>query len=444
MAVYDDVKGWNTDQYLGNGEFYLEYGDFDYTITAPASYTVTGTGALQNPAQILTALERQRLALALHSDTTIHIITREEVGTAALLPPGTGSSRTWHFRAHNVRDVAWAAAPNFLWDASGWDGILIQALYPPAALPLWSQAADMGRHTIMYHSRWYHYPYPTAINVNGPVGGMEYPMIVFCSERRDEHGLYFVTTHELGHEWFPMIVGSNERLYGWQDEGFNTFIDYFSFHDRYPTDTTTVNGPEMGRVSAWWVNFLTHYTGREAPIMEPQDRNPPVLSSLLHYPKTALGLHLLRTELVDSTAFDAAFREYIRRWAYRHPTPADFFRTMNDALGEDLSWFWRSWFFRSDHLDQAVDSVVQRDTAGTTLARMYFSNKAEMAWPLDLAITLADGTTQRIKLPVEAWYRGSRFVYTRRWPARVTRVVIDPRGVYPDIDRSNNAWAAAP
>ena len=444
IAVYDDVKGWNTDQYLGNGEFYLEYGDFDYTITAPANYTVTGTGVLQNPAQVLTALERQRLGLALHSDTTVHVIASEEVGTPALLPAGTGTSRSWHFRAHDVRDVAWAAAPNFIWDASGWDGVLIQAFYPPAALPLWSQAADMGRHTIMHHSRWYHYPYPTAINVNGPVGGMEYPMIVFCSERRDEHGLYLVTTHELGHEWFPMIVGSNERLYGWQDEGFNTFIDFFSFHDRYPADTSTVNGPDMGRVSTWWVNLLTHYAGREAPIMEPQDRNPPALSSVLHYPKTALGLHLLRTELVDSTAFDAAFREYIWRWAFRHPTPADFFRTMNDALGEDLSWFWRSWFLRSDHLDQVVDSVVQRDSASTSLARMFFSNKAEMVWPLDLAITLADGTTQRVKLPVEAWYRGSPFAYVHRWPARVTRVVIDPRGAYPDIDRSNNTWTASP
>ncbi len=444
LAVYDDVKGWNTDQYLGNAEFYLEYGDFDYTITAPAGYTVTGTGVLQNPAQVLTAAERERLALALHSDTTIHVIAREEVGTPSLVPAGTGSTRSWHFKAARVRDVAWAAAPNFLWDASGWDGVLIQALYPPAALPLWAQAADMGRHTVMHHSRWFHYPYPTAINVNGPVGGMEYPMIVFCSERRDEHQLYFVTTHELGHEWFPMVVGSNERLYGWQDEGFNTFIDYFSFHDRYPTDTTTVNSWELGRVSPWWVNFLTRYTGREAPIMEPQDRNPPALSSVLHYPKTALGLHLLRTELVDSTAFDAAFREYIRRWAFRHPTPADFFRTMNDALGEDLSWFWRSWFFRSDHLDQAVDSVVQRDSAGTSLARVFLSNRAEMVWPLDLEIGLADGTTQHVRLPVEAWYRGSPYVYTRRWPARVVRVVVDPRGVFPDVNRANNAWSAGP
>jgi aminopeptidase N len=338
--------------------------------------------------------------------------------------------------------VAWAAAPNFIWDASGWDGVLIQALYPPVALPLWAEAADMGRHTIMHHSRWYHYPYPTAINVNGPVGGMEYPMIVFCSERKDEKGLYFVTTHELGHEWFPMVVGSNERLYGWQDEGFNTFIDYFSYHDRFPTDTTLPNSFELGADMGTWVRFLQHYTGREAPIMEPQDRNPPALSGWLHYTKPAEGLHFLRNEVVDSTAFDAAFREYIRRWAFKHPTPADFFRTMNDALGEDLSWFWRSWFYRTDHLDQAVDSVVQQDSAGRSKARLFFSSRDEMVAPLDLAITLADGSTQRVKLPVEAWYRGSPFIYFHTFPAKVTRVVIDPQGVYPDVNRDNNVWSA--
>ena len=446
MAVYDDVRGWNTAQYLGAGEFYLEYGDFDFTVTAPANYTVTATGVLQNPTDVLTAEQRRRLGLALKSDTTVHIITREEVGTPALLPPGTGATRSWHYTARNVRDVSWAAAPNFIWDASGWDGILIQALYPPVALPLWSKAADMARHTIKYHSRWYHYPYPTAIDVNGPVTGMEYPMIVFCSDRTDEKALYFVQTHELGHEWFPMIVGSNERLHGWMDEGFNTFIDAFSFLDRYPNDTTVTRQffyqlEYLGQAPAW-VQYITHYTGVEQPIMTPQDRGYGQLVGALAYGKPAVGLHWLRNELVDSAAFDQAFEEYVRRWAFRHPTPADFFRTMNDALGEDLSWFWRGWFVRSDHLDQAVDSVVQRDTLGGSLARIFFSNKAEMVAPLDLEVALANGNTQRLKLPVEAWYRGSPFIYTRLWPARVVKVTIDPRGVYPDVDRANNSWSA--
>lgn len=448
MAVYDDVRGWNTEQYFGSGEFYLEYGDIDFAVTAPAGYTVTGTGVLTNAAQVLPAEQRRRLALAVRSDTTIHIIAPNEVGTPALLPPGAGATRTWRFHAANVRDVAWAAAPNFIWDASGWEGILIQALYPPVALPLWAEAADMGRHTIMHHSAWYHYPYPTAINVNGPVGGMEYPMIVFCSERRDRLGLYFVTTHELGHEWYPMIVGSNERLYGWQDEGFNTFIDYFSTVDRFKGDSAAMHSPQMGMElgrMATWVDFVRRYTGREAPIMEPQDRNEGVISGWLHYGKPAAGLHFLRDELVDSAAFDQAFREYTRRWAFKHPTPADFFRTMNDALGEDLSWFWRSWFYRTDHLDQAVDSVSVRDSAGVAeQVRVFLSNRLEMVAPVDLTITGSDGSVQHVKLPVEVWYRGSTTSYPLRTTvaARPVRVVVDARSVYPDVNRTNNTWQA--
>ena len=323
---------------------------------------------------------------------------------------------------------------------------------PPEALPLWSSAADMGRHTIMHHSNWFHYPYPTAINVNGPVGGMEYPMIVFCSERRDTLGLYFVTTHELGHEWFPMIVGSNERLYGWQDEGFNTFIDYFSTVDYFKGDTAAMRqirtddrmGMNLGRMS-FWTEFIRRFAGREAPSLEPQDRNDGTISTELHYTKPAAGLHFLRNEVVDSAAFDLAFREYARRWAFRHPTPADFFRTMNDALGEDLSWFWRSWFYRTDHLDQAVDSVSVRDSSGVAVqSRVYLSNRMEMVAPVDLTITGADGSVQHVKLPVEVWYRGG----TTSLPlhstpaARPVRVVIDERGVYPDVNRTNNTWTA--
>ena len=448
MAVYDDVRGWNTEQYFGSGEFYLEFGDYDFAITAPAGYTVTGTGVLRNAAEVLTAEQRRRLALAVRSDTTIQVIAPAEVGTSALLPPGTGATRTWRFHADNVRDVAWAAAPNFIWDASGWEGILIQALYPPAALPLWGKAAAMGRHTIQQHStRWFHYPYPTAINVNGPVGGMEYPMIVFCSERQDEFDLYYVTTHELGHNWYPMIVASNERVFGWQDEGFNSFIDVFSiedwFRDRPAILQAHADGMELGRMAAW-VRYVRSYTGREAPIMEPQDRNEPFISGWLHYGKPSAGLMFLRNEIVDSTAFDQAFREYTRRWAFKHPAPADFFRSMNDALGEDLSWFWRSWFYRTDHLDQAVDSVAQRDSSGTAITRVFLSSRMEMVAPVDLTFTGADGTRQRVKLPVEIWMRSWSVPYTQRSPsgARPVRVEIDARGTYPDVNRTNNAWTA--
>jgi aminopeptidase N len=243
-----------------------------------------------------------------------------------------------------------------------------------------------------------------------------------------------------------MIVGSNERLHGWMDEGFNTFIDLFSFRDRYPNDTTRIQSLEFGSLRAW-LQFLHGYRGQETPLDEPQDRSTGggILSGWQAYGKPAVGLHYLRQEVVDSAAFDAAFREYVRRWAYRHPTPADFFRTMNDALGEDLNWFWRSWFLRSDHLDIAIDSVAQRTLRDTVTSLVFLSRRLEMPAPVELAITGANGSRRTVKLPVELWFRGSRAVWFLRTPAasKPVRVEIDPRGVSPDVDRTNNVWTAA-
>jgi len=441
LAVYDDVRGWNTDQYIGSGEFYLEYGDFDVALTLPAAYTVGATGVLRNAAEVLPATIRERLAAAARSDTIVRIIPPNELGTPALLPPGTGATRTWRYHADNVRDFSWATAPNYLWDASSWSGILMQAFYPPSRLDTWRNAADITRHSVMIHSRWFQYPYPTAISAQGPVGGMEYPMITF-DDASDEKELYYTIAHEQGHEWFPMIVGSNERLYPWMDEGFNTFIDWFSFRDRYPTDTTRIQSLTFGAMSAYQ-NFLRSYRGAETPIIEMQDRSPSgLMSGWNAYGKPAVGLHFLREVVVDSVSFDAAFSEYVRRWAFRHPQPADFFRSMNDGLGEDLSWFWRGWFLRNDHLDQAVDSVLQNDNAGNTLTRVFLSSRREMVAPVELKVTSADGSSRSYRLPVETWLRGSRAVFPIITPtgAKPVRVEIDPRGVFPDADRSNNAW----
>jgi hypothetical protein len=443
MAVYDDLRGWNTDQYIGSSEFYLEYGDFDVTLTLPAGFTVAGTGVLRNPLEALPATIRRRLAAAARADTIVHIITADEVGTPALLPPGTGPSRTWYFTATNVRDFAWGTSPNFIWDATSWDGILMQAFYPPTVADVWKTAADMNRHAVMIHSRWFHYPWPTAISVEGPVGGMEYPMITF-DNAENEKELYYTIAHEHGHEWFPMIVGSDERLFAWMDEGFNTFIDWFSFRGRYPDDTTRIQALEFGSMRAYQ-QFLRTYRGVETPIMESQDRSPNgLMSGWNAYGKPAVALHFLREQVVDSGAFDDAFREYVRRWAFKHPQPADFFRTMNGALGEDLSWFWRSWFVRSDHLDQSVDSVVQRDTVGQTLTRVFLSNRLEMVAPVELTVGSSDGSSRTVKLPVEAWLRGQRTIWALLTPAaaKPVRIEIDPRGVYPDVDRSNNTWTA--
>jgi hypothetical protein len=438
MAVYDDVRGWNTEQYLGQGEFYLEYGDIDFAITVPRSYVVAATGNLLNPEAVLTAAERARLTGARRADSTVVIIGKTEAGSATTRPAGTSPTLTWRYSAKNVRDVAWAAAPNFVWDASSWDGILLQSFYPPDADADWANSTAYVRHTIKHYSeKWFHYPYPTAINIAGPVGGMEYPMIVFCSSRASGRSLFGVTTHELGHQWFPMIVGSNERLYAWMDEGFNTFINTYSARVFYH-DTT---GP-----GASGIDQLAQFaaTGRDqAPLMLPADRIPGNLLGVAGYFKPGVGLFVLRQSMLgDSSRFDAAFREYIRRWAFKHPTPADFFRTMDDALGEDLSFFWRGWFYRTDVVDQEVDSVTQRvDSTGTKIAMVFLQSPGGLPMPVDVRLTFAGGATERVLLPVEVWLLGSRYVYVRDVPADVIKVEVDPDHRYPDVRRQNNVWS---
>src|SRR6266478_1843364 len=435
LAVYDDVRGWNTEQYLGQGEFYLEYGDIDFAITVPRGFIVAATGRLTNPLEVLTGQQRARLARALQSDSTLAIIAKSEVGQPSNRPAGTSATLTWRFSAKNVRDVAWAAAPNFIWDASGWNGILMQSFYPPAADSVWRQSTKMVRHSIKHYSeKWFPYPYPTAININGPVGGMEYPMIVFCASRRSTRGLFGVTTHELGHQWFPMIVGSNERLYAWMDEGFNTFMNIYStlafYHETAPHD--------RGGATEW-ARFVA--TGLEVPSMLPAERVPPQLLGAAEYDKPATGLYLLREHILADTArFDAAFRAYIRRWAYKHPTPADFFRSMEDGLGEDLSWFWRGWVYRSDVVDLAVDSVRARTDYTGARALVFLSSLGALPMPVDLRLTYANGATEDVRLPVEIWYLGNRFTYRRSVPADVVKVEIDVRQNFPDVRRGNNVW----
>src|SRR5437667_3082982 len=435
VAVYDDVRGWNTEQYLGQGEFYLEYGDFDVSITVPSSFVVAATGTLTNAVEVLTAGQRARLARAVRSDTTVAIITKAEVGQPSSRPAGPRPTLTWHFTAKNVRDVAWAAAANFIWDASGYAGVLIQSLYPPEANAGWARSTEYARHSIKHYSeKWLRYPYPTAINIGGPVGGMEYPMIVFCGHRAGDRNLFGVTTHELGHEWFPMIVGSNERLYAWMDEGFNSFINIYSglafYHDTVP--------PGRGSASQWAAQAAA---GRDQPPMLAADRVNAGLLGNVEYFKPATGLYLLRQHIIgDTTRFDAAFREYIRRWAYKHPTPADFFRSMEAALGEDLSWFWRGWFYRTDVVDLAVDSVRTRsDSAGTT-ALVYLASPGGLPMPVDLRLTLASGAVETVRLPVEIWYRGNRYVYARRLAADLVKVEIDPAMNLPDVRRATTVW----
>jgi len=440
LAVYDDVRGWNTEQYLGQGEFYLEYGSFDVSLTVPADMIVAATGTLRNPRTVLTATQRARLARARTSDQTVIIRGKDEIGNPASRPSTPSGTLTWRFTADSVRDFAWAAARHFIWDAVGVNGgkTLAMSFYPPTAEPLWRDATQDAKTAIEYYSKqWSRFPYPFASNVNGIEGGMEYPMIVFCRNRTDVQGLYSVTDHEFGHTWFPMMVGSNERLYGWMDEGFNSFMNHYSFPRKFP-------GSPLPTARGVQDTYLKHaLSGDEQAIMTPADRmhsNENWRQAL--YNKPALGLVLLREHITSPERFDPVFREYIRRWSFKHPTPADFFRTMEDGLGEDLSWFWRSWFYTTDRLDQAVDSVALSDSAGV-VSRVYLRNAGQMPMPVELALAMDDGSTQRLRLPVEIWGLGDHYTALIPGPRKVVSVAIDPDGWYPDVDRSNNRWPAA-
>jgi hypothetical protein len=435
LAVYDDVRGWNTEQYLGQGEFYLEYGSFDVSLTVPANMLVAATGTLQNPAQVLTATQRTRLARARGSDSTVVIRGKDEIGDPASRPPSSSGALTWRFTADSVRDFAWAAARHFVWDAArtGNGKTLAMSFYPPSAEPVWNQSTQYVRFAVEHYSAWYPYPYPVAINVNGIEGGMEYPMIVFCHNRTDPAALFSVTDHEIGHTWFPMIVGNNERLHAWLDEGLNTFINHYNWDKKYPGKYNRRGDPGL------YIPLAV--SGREEPIMTPADRIRGSLS-VTAYTKPGLGLILLRDHIIGAERFDPAFRQFIDRWAYKHPTPADFFRSIEDGVGEDLSWFWRSWFYTTEVLDQAVDSVVSADSAGA-VSRIHLRNAGQMPMPVELELVMDDGSKERLVLPVEVWYGGRDYTALVPGPKKVVGVTIDPKNYYPDIRRENNRWAAA-
>ncbi|MDQ6736176.1 MAG: M1 family metallopeptidase [Gemmatimonadota bacterium] len=442
VNVYDDVRGWNTEPYLGQGEFYLEYGDFNLSITVPAGYTVASTGTLENSREVLTAAEISRLAKAATSTTPVAIVTQQDL-TSGAARPRTSGTMTWRFKAHNVRDMAWAASPEYLWDASSWKGILAQAYYRPSAATIWNDAADQSRMSIQeYSERWFMYPYPQISAVEGPISGMEYPMLAMEARSRDKLDLYNVVTHEIGHNWFPMIVGSNERMHFWQDEGMNTFVNTFSEARRYPQ-----NGDQMQRAAQERAEIEgTQRLNVDVPIEQGPDRIDPRKLGFTEYTKVSVGMQLLRQEILGPEAFDDAFREYIRRWAFKHPTPTDFYRTMESVGGERLDWFWREWFFDNAHFDQAIESVQASDSSGVEHVVVVYGNRARGVLPIYARFTFNDGTTQDFKYPALVWSTNSaRYIREYNFTGKtVKRIDIDPDHVSVDVDRTNNSWMAKP
>ena len=441
MCVYDNVNGWNTLPYLGQGEFYLEYGNIDYSITAPASQIIVGSGELLNPKDVLTAEQLKRWEAAKNSDTTVAIRAAAEVTDAASRP--SKEHLTWKFRCTNTRDVAWASSAAFVWDAarinlpSGRKAIAASA-YPVevATDSAWSRSTEYVKGAIEFYSRYlYEYTYPVATNVAGIVGGMEYPGIVFCGSRAKKGDLWGVTSHEFGHNWFPMIVGSNERKFPWMDEGFNTFINTLA-------DTAFNKGEYKEQSMNRW-NFANRiFNDSSENLFTVPDVTQPRNLGMVAYFKPGMGLTLLRENILGKARFDSAFSYYVHKWAFKHPTPYDFFHCIENYAGESLDWFWRGWFMNQWKIDQAVTDVsyVSRDRDPAQGAVITISNNEQLPMPVVVDITDAAGKTMRKTLPVEIWQHGPVWKFKVNTTAKITKVVIDPDKNYPDINKGNNIW----
>ncbi|WP_263819345.1 M1 family metallopeptidase [Salinibacter sp.] len=441
MYVYDDVHGWNPLPYLGQGEYYLEYGTFNVNITVPRNMIVGGTGRLQNPDDVLTETQRERLAEARQSREPVMIIDSTEVGAPSTRPDGTGRL-TWRYEADRVRDFAWAASSAFIWDAARADAgdrtVLAQSLYPKEGLgtdqnPGWERSTAYTQHSVEFYSDFVApYPYPNAINVAGRVQGMEYPQIVFCDVNSRGRSLFQVTDHEFGHTWFPMVVGSDERRWAWMDEGLNTFLNQYSALDFYGQGRVRP-AKVMGGLSKYVTKQMGSPFG-DQPIMTYADRVRDDALGFLAYLKPGYGLMVLREHVLGPERFDSAFKAYFDRWAYKHPKPADFFRTMEDVSGEDLDWFWRSWFYETDALDQAVDSVARGDTTMVTV-----SQNEQLMLPVTVQLTYADGSTEQRRIPAAAFYtRDTNTLRVTDGPLQ--RIALDPNQILPDMNRGNNIW----
>ncbi|MGM0545722.1 MAG: M1 family metallopeptidase [Bacteroidota bacterium] len=441
MAVYDDVKGWNVMPYLGAGEFYMEYGTFNYSITAPADHIVVASGELQNPGEVLTSEQQDRMKEARNSDKRVYIIRKNEVGSEESRP--TKKDRlTWEYKMENTRDVAWAASKAFVWDAArinlpDGDQSLAMSVYPKevAGNSAWGRSTEYVKGSVEFYSEYLSpYPYANAINVAGTVGGMEYPGIVFCSWRAKGDRLWGVTDHELGHEWFPMIVGSNEREHAWMDEGLTTFINELS--------TRNFNDGEYhkarnGRVLNGWLR-----SDNSEPIMTAPDQIQDGNFGNVSYNKPALGLKILRESIIGEELFDEAMNAYVDRWSYKHPTPEDFFNTIEDVTGRELDWFWRGWFEKTWTMDQEVDAVAYNDEDPSKGSFIRIKNNGKLVMPVKMEITQQNGTTEVVELPVHTWHRGDDWIVQYESTSAIEKVVIDPEKEFPDVNPKNNTWDA--
>jgi hypothetical protein len=447
MAVFDDVVGWQTDGYTGNAEFYAGFGSYALAVEAPAGWIVAATGRLENPAEVLAEPVRQRLAQAERSDTVVHVLTERDFGPGTATAAGANGRLRWRFAADTARDAAFSVMRGSRWDATrtpvgdrngdgGTDYATVHAFWRPTA-PRWQHAWRYGRHAIDFLSRWtglsYPWPHMTLVEGAGIIGGgMEFPMMTLIGDynTRDDADLYNVVAHELAHMWVPMQIGNDERRHAWMDEGTTTFHENRAREEFRPGDTGDADERDayLGVARA----------GLEGDLMRWSDYHyPGPAYDIASYQKPATLLVTLRGMLGNDT-FARALQEYLRRWRYKHPTPWDFFNTFNSVSGRKLDWFWRTWYYETWAMDQAVASV----TPGTDGTRIVIEDRGLAPMPVRLTITRTDGTIEQQELPVETWLKGAtRAEVLVVGRLGVAAVEIDAAQAFPDMDRSNNRWA---
>lgn len=441
VAVYDDVNGWDATPYLGDGEFYLEYADFDVSLTLPAGWLVGATGVLANPTDVLTRRTLDRLERAARSDTAVPIVSATEVGPAGgATLAGQGGRLTWRFTADSVRDFAFAASDRYAWDAAGvavagapGGRVVVHALYRPGA-PNWERAARYAQHAIGFFSREIvPYPYPQVTVAEGRIGGMEYPMLVFIGKPPAEEQLQGVIAHEVGHEWFPMLVGQNEAAFAWMDEGVTTYYEALAADDLRPG--------EDGFQDALRLYLAVAGTDQEVPLTRHTDLVTPYgARTVAAYGKPAVVLRALRAVVGDSV-FRAAMLDYATAWRYRHPQPWDFWGTFERVSGRDLDWFIHPWWFETGTLDHAIASVRPAEGGVEVTLR----DLGGVPAPTRVVATTADGLSSELEVPVAAWLTPPVRTLTFTLPTGgdVVRVEIDPGQAFPDVDRANNVWTPA-
>jgi hypothetical protein len=488
MCAYNDVRGWQNKQFMGRGEFTLEFGDYEVAITVPSDHIVAATGELQNSAQVLTPDQIKRLEEAKKATSPVLIVTQDEAKAKESTKATT--KKTWTYKATNVRDFAWASSRKFIWDAVGQPlagkTVLCMSYYPKEGNPLWGEVSTKAvAHTVKTYSKYtIDYPYPVAISVHGPVGGMEYPMISFNNTGRPEedgtvdpqvrNSTITVIIHEVGHNFFPMIINSDERQWTWMDEGLNTFVQYLTekeWDPKFPTDDALPKAI---------TKYMKGDPKKLVPIMTNSESIPLVQFGPNGYNKPATALNILRETVMGRELFDKAFKEYAQRWAFKRPEPADLFRTMEDASAVDLDWFWRGWFYGTEPVDLEIENITLLKTAGTEISEtnpiptkdgsrvdgmlgqafgpekekylqkgsyiynVDIKNVGGLVTPIIIEAKYKDGSNETIRIPAEIWRANpEKVTKTLVLPKEVAEFKLDPNEETADINTKNNNYPRA-